>query len=288
MSGNITSAGIPPIILQELHLNGFRVHRLDPSATGEASRARRDFYKMGLFNGRMTIQRGGKLLTIDGNALFFVNPRVPHHIVERAPENSGFACMFTEAFIKRTEIIRNSPLFHAEDDPVVPLNQGQADFMAGIFQKMIAVQEGEYARKGELIRNCIELIVHEALQIKPSADSSALRNGAARITHLFIDLLERQFPIERSTDTLRLRTPQDFAQGISVHVNYLNRSVRTVTGKPTSWHIAERIINEAKALLEHTDWSVSEIAYSLGFEYPSYFNNYFKRLTGSTPLSFRR
>jgi AraC family transcriptional activator of pobA len=76
--------------------------------------------------------------------------------------------------------------------------------------------------------------------------------------------------------------------GLSVHVNYLNRSVKEVTGRPTSVHIAERIAAEAKALLQHTDWSVTDIAYALGFEYPTYFNNYFKRVTGTTPKSCRQ
>jgi len=61
-----------------------------------------------------------------------------------------------------------------------------------------------------------------------------------------------------------------------------------VTGKPTSVHIAERMMAEAKALLQHTDWSIADIAYALGFEYPTYFNNYFKRVTGTTPNSFRK
>jgi len=56
-----------------------------------------------------------------------------------------------------------------------------------------------------------------------------------------------------------------------------------VTGKPTTAHIAERNISEAKALLQHAEWNIAEIAYALGFEYRSYFNNYFKRMTGTTP-----
>ncbi|HMC86197.1 MAG TPA: helix-turn-helix domain-containing protein, partial [Chitinophagaceae bacterium] len=93
---------------------------------------------------------------------------------------------------------------------------------------------------------------------------------------------------ERTDEPLRLRTAQDFATGLSVHVNYLNRSVKEVTGKPTSVHIAERITAEAKSLLQHTDWSVADIAYALGFEYPTYFNNYFKRVTSTTPKSLRK
>ena len=103
-----------------------------------------------------------------------------------------------------------------------------------------------------------------------------------------MDLLERQFPIENTIAPLKLRTAQDFARSLSIHVNYLNRSVKEVTGNPTSVHIAERIATEAKALLLYTDWSVGDIAYGLGFEYPTYFNNFFKRITGTTPNSLRK
>jgi AraC family transcriptional activator of pobA len=70
-------------------------------------------------------------------------------------------------------------------------------------------------------------------------------------------------------------------------VNYLNRAVKEVTGKSTTAHISERIITEARALLQHTDWNIADIAYSLGFEYPTYFNNFFKRMTGTNPTAFR-
>ena len=86
---------------------------------------------------------------------------------------------------------------------------------------------------------------------------------------------------------MQFKTAQEFANRLSVHVNHLNRSVKEITGKPTSAHIAERIITEAKALLIHTDWTIAEIGYALGFEYPAYFNNYFKRLTGIVPSLVR-
>jgi AraC-like DNA-binding protein len=126
------------------------------------------------------------------------------------------------------------------------------------------------------------------LSIQPAQNELKQKNAAARITHLFTELLERQFPIDNAGDPLRLRTAQDFAEALSVHVNYLNRSVKEVTGKSTSVLIAERIAAEAKALLQHSHWSIADIAYGLGFEYPTYFNNYFKRVTGTTPNSLRK
>jgi len=280
-------ADIPGLNMEELRLKGFKVHELSEPPDVPVRAGRRDFYKIGLVNGDMTIDYGGQLLEIKGTVLFFVNPRVPHSIIRRVNKTSGYACVFTENFINSREL-QDSPLFSAGHNPVVPLNKEQAAFIADIYRKMLSVYTGDYHYKAGLIRNCIGLIIHEALRIQPSQTALTYRNAATRMYHLFVDLLERQFPIEQRNEILPLRTARDFAAGLSVHVNYLNRAVKEVTGKPTSMHIAARIIAEAKALLQHTDWSVADIAYALGFEYPAYFNNYFKRITGTTPNSFRK
>ena len=96
---------------------------------------------------------------------------------------------------------------------------------------------------------------------------------------------ERQFP--HTEKPLQLKTEQDFASALSVHPNYLSRAVKEVTGKPTTTHITVRIVNEAKALLQHTNWNIADIAYALGFEYPTYFNNFFKKLTGTNPKTLQ-
>jgi AraC family transcriptional regulator, transcriptional activator of pobA len=282
---------IPGLNIEDLKLQGFKVHELPKYVDTSVSHGRRDFYKMGLVTGNMIICYNEKIVEINGTGLFFVNPHASHSVISRSKKTTGYACLFTETFIngrERTGILKNSPLFNIGDTPVIPLNSKQATFMTSIFHKMLAVYSTDYNYKGELIRNCIELIIHEALRIQPSQNIPQFKNAATRMTHLFMDLLERQFPIDRSGEPLGLRTAQDFALGLSVHPNYLNRVVKEITGKTTTEHIAERITIEAKALLQHTDWSVADIAYSLGFEYPTYFNNYFKRVTGTTPKSFRK
>lgn len=275
---------IPGVNMEQLRLQGFKVHELPAYVEVPAVHGRRDFYKMGLVTGEMTVGYGGEVLELNGTVLFFVNPRVSRSVVRRSVNTTGYACIFTETFMP--PIVKKSPLWNAGENPMIQLNSEQAAFMRGMFQKMVAVHQTNYPYKGDVIKSCIELIIHEALAIQPSVRT--LQNGVARITHLFIDLLEKQFPIEHTAAPLKLRTAQDFAAKLAVHINYLNRAVKAITGKPTSVHIAERIVAEAKALLQHTDWSVAEIAYALGFEYPTYFNNYFKRITGTTPKSFRQ
>ncbi|MNE19454.1 HTH-type transcriptional regulator ChbR [compost metagenome] len=102
-----------------------------------------------------------------------------------------------------------------------------------------------------------------------------------------MEMLERQFPIDSSEQSLALKKPSDFAEKLDIHVNHLNRSIKEVTGRSTTEIISSRLANEAKALLRHTDNSVAEIAYTLGFEHPSNFNSFFKKQTQLTPKSFR-
>ena len=290
MTTNLISE-FPGISMNDLKLKDFKVHELAKYVGTQVSHGRRDFYKMGLVTGNMTVYYGDKFLELNDPVLFFINPKVTHHVVRSSKNTTGFACLFTESFITGripTRILKNSCLFHTGDSPIIPLNGDQAQFMTVIFQKMLAVYNADFRYKEELVRSCIELIIFEVLRIQPSRNSFRFENAATRITHLFMDLLERQFPIERSAEPLRLRTASDFAVDLSVHVNYLNRAIKEITGKPTSVHISERITAEAKSLLQHTDWSVADIAFALGFEYPTYFNNFFKRMTGTTPNSLRK
>jgi AraC family transcriptional activator of pobA len=129
--------------------------------------------------------------------------------------------------------------------------------------------------------------VHYSLKMQPAGNLYQHTDANTRITAVFTELLERQFPIESPAQQFTLRSAKDFADQLAVHVNHLNRAIRTTTGKTTTGHIFERLISEAKALLKHTDWNISEISYCLGFEDPAHFNHFFKKQTKTTPSIFR-
>jgi len=102
-----------------------------------------------------------------------------------------------------------------------------------------------------------------------------------------LELLERQFPIDDNHQAVNLRSASDYANQLNVHVNHLNRAVKETTLKTTSQVIAERILKEAKILLKHSAWSVSEIAFALGFAEVTHINNFFKKHIQISPLKFR-
>jgi AraC-like DNA-binding protein len=251
---------------------------------------RRDFYKITLIIGTGTLYYADKGIEINRPALLFSNPLIPYSWEALSTQQEGYFCLFTEEFFMvdgRLTSLQEIPTFKVGGTPVFFISDEQVDFISSLYVKMLAEIQSEYIYKYDVLRNYTSLIIHEAMKMQPADSYFKHHNASSRITNLFIELLERQFPIDSPRHALNLKTAADYASRLSVHVNHLNRSVKDVTGKTTTEHIADRIVKEAKALLLHTDWNVSEIAYSLGFEYPSHFNNFFRKQTSSTPSAFR-
>ncbi|RYJ52113.1 AraC family transcriptional regulator [Flavobacterium petrolei] len=273
----------------DLKLKGFNVFQIESDGNATRTYSRKDFYKICLTTGKSIIHYADKSFEAEGTVLFFGNPHIPYSWETISTSYIGYTCLFSEKFLKsdRSESLQHSPLFKIGGTPILKITEQQRAFLNTLFQKMMEEQQTDYAYKDDLIRNYINLIIHEALKMQPSEDYVSNNNAQSRITSVFLELLERQFPIETNEKPLELKTAQDYSTVLSLHVNYLNRAVKNTTGKSTTTHISERIISEAKALLQHTDWNISEIAYALGFEYPTYFNNFFKKNTGTNPKNFR-
>lgn len=147
--------------------------------------------------------------------------------------------------------------------------------------------QSDYANKYDVLHCYLHLLVHTALKMQELNKYESHPNASQRITELFIELLDRQFPVDYPHSVLSLRTPADYANRLSVHVNHLNKVVKDTTGKTTSTMIAERIIKECTQYLLHSNLSISEIAYSLGFENIAYFSKFYRKHTGKTPSEIR-
>ena len=281
---------MPPDLKREIgHFNVFRIADCVGQGKQPVQYNRRDFYKISLNRGKARYHYADKSIEVSGTTLIFFNPSVPYQVEKLCDDTSGSFCIFREAFF--TEHIRGSlkdlPMFAAGGDPAYILDKNQDKHVAAIFEKMFEEINSDYRFKYDLIRNYIMEIVHYALKIQPSKNLYEHADANARITAVFTELLERQFPIETPSQQFSLRSAKDFASQLNVHVNHLNRAIRTTTGKTTTMHIFDRLISEAKALLKHTDWNIAEISYSLGFEEPAHFNHFFKKLTSTTPSAFR-
>ncbi|MDX2301151.1 MAG: helix-turn-helix transcriptional regulator [Microscillaceae bacterium] len=252
---------------------------------------RRTYYKISLINGKNRAEYADKAIDIDGYALLFATPNIPYQYTPQDAQQAGHFCVFTKDFLAKSKsglVIDELPIFMPNSEFIYHLNDHQYKEIERIFEKMHAEISSDYAFKYDLLRTYLIEMIHYGQKLQPMARVENSLNASARISTLFIELLERQFPIESPTQNIRLKTAKDYADSLGVHVNHLNKVLKENTGKTTTEIIASRITQEAKILLKQTTWNVSEIAFSLGYEEVAHFSNFFKKQTKLSPISYRQ
>ena len=100
---------------------------------------------------------------------------------------------------------------------------------------------------------------------------------------LLNDYFEKQFPAQDGLPSVKY-----FANKVCLSPNYFGDLVKKETGKTPQEHIQEKIIELAKENMVETNQTVSQIAYTLGFQYPQHFCRLFKKHVGCTPNEYRQ
>ena len=280
---------IPDNIRNEIgHFNVFQHEPVEPGKTKPLPYKRRDFYKIMLVVGNIHMNYADQVVTVKKQALFFSNPQIPYNCENLEKIEAGYYCIFNQHFFHQFGDLNQYSVFQPAGNHVFELSDEQATHIAGIYNKMFDEINSEYLHKFDVLRNLVFELLHFAMKIQPATkfDKQHL-NASRRISTLFLELLERQFPIDENHQSLNLRSASDFSSQLNVHVNHLNRAVKETTEKTTSQIIAARILQESKILLKHSAWTVSEIAFALGFTEVTHFNNFFKKHVQLSPLKFR-
>jgi AraC family transcriptional regulator, transcriptional activator of pobA len=87
---------------------------------------------------------------------------------------------------------------------------------------------------------------------------------------------------------LEKRTIDEYAELLFVTSNHLSQSVKAATNKNALSFINDRIMSEAKSIIQFTNSDIAEIAYQLNFSDPANFGKFFKKHSDVTPLEYRK
>lgn len=251
---------------------------------------RRLYYKISLIKGKNLVEFAGNSRMVEKQGILFATPKIPYRYTPQSQVQQGYFCVFTHEFMSKSKtgmVLDDLPIYQPNSDFVFQLNDEQYQQAEAIFKKMDEELSSEYAFKYDLIRNYVVELIHLGQKLTPVESLETNTNAAGRISSLFVELLERQFPIEDMAQVMQLKTPHEFANTLGVHINHLNKVLKETSGKSTIEIINGRIAEEAKILLKQTKWNVSEIAYSLGFSEVAHFSNFFKKYTERSPMQFR-
>ncbi|WP_229743518.1 helix-turn-helix domain-containing protein [Aliidongia dinghuensis] len=123
------------------------------------------------------------------------------------------------------------------------------------------------------------LITLARLQSASAQEDGSLHRRDSEIVVRYRELVEREFRQQPDLSAV--------AKALGVTTARLNQACRSVTGKTALTVMHDRLMIEAKRALLYTGMTAAEIAWSMGFADPAYFNRFFSRRAGLSPGAFR-
>ncbi len=216
---------------------------------------------------------------MDGR-LFMIAPGQVHAWID-LNKVKGYVLLFTDSFMalsKGRKLLSSWPLFKLDQPNVLLLMDDEKKIWLEEFQFMEQeLSKPDVYTRDALFYSVSSLLVRASRLMQRERIPNTI--SSQDFLFLFQELIEKKF--------LKFKTPKDYADMMNITPNYLNSLCKKKSGKSAGELIRQRIILEAKRMLAHTNLSVTEIAFKLGFIDNSYFGRYFKKYTGMTPEIFR-
>lgn len=259
----------------------------------EEGKVSADFYCMIFKNYcRNHLKYGRKIVDFQDGSLVCM---APNQLIEldsdtESSENMmGWGVFFHPDLIRATSLhdsMKNYTFFSYEITEALHLSEKEKQILYDCVTKIQAeLQENIDVHSQAIIVSTLELLLNYCTRFYGRQFITRKSSNNAIVTQIE-KILSEYF---QTTDISEkgLPTVKYLAEQVNLSPGYLSDLLKKETGKNTQDHIHFYLIEEAKNILLNTNKSVGEIAYSLGFEYPQYFNKLFKKKTGKTPVEFR-
>lgn len=226
-------------------------------------------------------------IKINPNSLLFVN-KDSVQLFDKSTTTAtckGKIILFTDNFFCKTQadtkFLRSSILFN----DLLSISQIQLPNTNSIFTTIFQQLESELTNskdnyQSSILHNNLKNFLLHSERERRNQDFIELKKGAdLDYTLILKDLLDANFITHKKVSF--------YSQKMHLSAKRLNQATTKIFGKTPKNIIDDRVLLEAKRLMAHTNESIKEIAFSLGFEEPTNFIKYFKKHTDKTPVEFR-
>ncbi|MBU6341013.1 MAG: AraC family transcriptional regulator [Bacteroidetes bacterium] len=209
--------------------------------------------------------------------------------VARQADAFGWGIFFHPDLIRGAALgkqMRAYSFFSYETKEALHLSDKEKDILLDCFKKIEEELDERIDKHSQaiLISN-IELLLNHCLRFYDR--QFITRKNANKDVLSQVESILTQYFSSDQLDEKGLPTVKFLAEQLHLSPDYLSDLLKRETGMHAQDRIHFHLIEEAKLRLLGSDLTVSELAYSLGFEYPQYFSRLFKTKTGLTPLAFR-
>lgn len=206
------------------------------------------------------------------------------------PENSKmWFLLFHPDLIRRSSLekrIDTYSFFEYDSNEALHLSIEEQEYLAGIVKQI----KKEYSlnldnHSHQLIISNLELLLNNCLRYYDRQFYTRTSFNKDFVTE-FEQLLKKYFSSNLAID-LGVPSVSYFSDKLNMSPNYLSDLLKKETGLSAKGHINKLLVDKAKSSLLNSTESISEIAYSLGFEHPQSLTRLFKAKTGMSPNEYR-
>ena len=251
-----------------------------------------DFYQVSLKQGFSgSINYGRNSYDFDEGTLIFIKPKQTIQVEnqEEIVGSSGWTLLFHPDLIRKSELgikIEDYSFFDYELHEALHLSEKETNSLNTLIDK---IQE-EYNQNidkhsQELIIANIEMLLKYSKRYYDRqfyTRANLNKDILAQFNKVLKEYYGSDSPIINGVLTVRT-----CAEKLNLSVNYFGDLIKSETGRGAKDHIQDYVIDKAKTRLLGSYESVSQIAYSLGFEYPQGLNKLFKAKVGVSPTQYR-
>ncbi|HET9379090.1 MAG TPA: AraC family transcriptional regulator [Chthoniobacterales bacterium] len=242
---------------------------------------RHDYVELFLLHGQGSVLIDFENCSLSGKSLIAIGPGRVH--AWQANKMTGLYIAFTQEFFDGAgsppSTLFDYPfIFGDELSSVIHLEPKEGVQAQDLFRDIHREFEKHEKLAVEMIRHQLRLLMVHLSRLY--AATSPAPFAAVSLVRRFRQAVERSFHASTSV--------RDYAQTLGVTTSHLNESLRLETGLTAGNLIRARLLLEAKRLLLHTELTMAEIGYELGFEDPSYFSRFIRRELKTNPAELRR
>ncbi len=216
------------------------------------------------------------------NRIFFINYGQVHSFIEQQ-KLQGFIVLFTQEFYNI--IFTGNPKIKSDTalanlHQYIDLTKEELECWTPVFRLIKKEAEQNAINSKEII--CLLL---KAFMVKYNRKQSIKNTIQKKFSKKDETVLNFKNLIGQHYKEWKL--PKLYAEKLLLSPNYLNKLCNDVLGVAASKLIEERVVLEAKRLLTHTDFTVTQISDELGFADNSHFGKYFKTNAKMSPELYR-
>ncbi len=249
-------------------------------------------YSISLKDRSCGLQYGRNSYDFDEGVLIFTAPNQVQAVTKSQALNEiqGWMICFHPDLIRNTtlgKIIDNYPFFSYDVHEALHLSDSEQNTITecvNIIRKEIAERIDNHSQT--VITSSLELLLNLSQRYYERQFNTRSAHNSDVVSQ-FQSLLNAYFDKGYFEDKGQ-PSIEYFANHVNLSANYFSDLLKKETGYHAKDHLNHFIIDKAKTLLLSRTSSVSEIAYSLGFNYPHYFSRLFKSKTGITPQAYRQ